>query len=108
MVQQTAFERDAALDRREGQHEMSQFSIIHLLIEDSFVAQVLCVRIASLLSGRMLAFTVHLDSLWTIKCSSCGEGGQLRESLRHHPATPSAGRGFVSDLATLGANPRRE
>ena len=36
-----------------------------------------------------------------------GEGGQLR--LSHlTPATPSAGLGFGSDLATLGANPMRE
>ena len=36
-----------------------------------------------------------------------GEGGQLR--LSHLTlATPSAGRGFGSDLAILGANPRRE
>ena len=35
------------------------------------------------------------------------EGGQLR--LSHlTPATPSAGRGVGSDLAILGANPRRE
>ena len=35
------------------------------------------------------------------------EGGQLR--LSHLTlATPSAGRGFGSDLAILGANPRRE
>ena len=34
------------------------------------------------------------------------EGGQLR--LSHlTPATPSAGRGFGSDLANLGANPSR-
>ena len=36
-----------------------------------------------------------------------GEGGQLRPS-HLTPATPSAGQGFGSDLAILGANSRRE
>ena len=36
-----------------------------------------------------------------------GEGGQLRLSHLTPPA-PSAGQGFGSDLAILGATPRRE
>ena len=46
--------------------------------------------------------------VWIVnKIEYVGEGGQLW--LNHHTlATPSAGRGFGSDLAILGANPRRE
>ena len=42
------------------------------------------------------------------KNAEVGECGQLRQSHLLTPATPSAGRGFGSDLAILGANPRRQ